>query len=113
MKTNEPDNRDAALRNVLKEWRTDAALPPRFQENVWQRIEHKQASNTPSIWDAVAGWIGSQLSRPALAASYVALLLVVGGTAGWTQAHQTNARVNSELGARYVQQLDPYQAVRQ
>jgi hypothetical protein len=110
MKTNEPDN---ALRKVLKEWRTDAALPPRFQENVWQRIERTQASASPSMWDVVARWIGTMLPRPALAVSYVTLLLVIGGTAGWTQAHQTNARVKSELGARYVQELDPYQAARQ
>src|SRR5882757_533301 len=105
MKTKEPDSHDAALRKVLKEWRTDAALPPRFQESVWQSIERKQAP-TPSMWDAVARWIGTVLPRPALAASYVALLLVIGGTAGWTQAHQTNARVKSELGARYVHALD-------
>jgi len=112
MKTNEPDSHDDALRRVLKEWRTDATLPPRFQKSVWQRIERTQASAAPSMWGVVAHWIGAILPRPALAAAYVTLLLVIGGTAGWTQAHQTNARVNSELGARYVQQLDPYQAPR-
>jgi hypothetical protein len=113
MKTNEPDNHEAGLRQVLKEWRIDAALPPRFQESVWQRIEHTQAPTAPSIWDAVARWIGTMLPRPALAVSYVTLLLVIGGTAGWTQAHQTNARVNNELGERYVHELDPYQTPRQ
>ncbi len=113
MKTDEPDNHDDALRKVLKEWRTDAALPPRFQENVWQRIELMHASAAPSIWAAVAHWIGTMLPRPAMTVAYVAVLLVVGATVGWTQAHQTNTRVNSELGARYVQELDPYQAVRQ
>ena len=112
MKTNEPNNRDDALRKVLKEWRADATLPPRFQESVWQCIERAQTSAAPSIWGVVAHWIGTILPRPALAAAYVALLLVIGGTAGWTQAHQTNARVNSELGERYVHELDPYQAPR-
>ena len=46
MKNNEPGNHDDALRNVLKEWRTDASLPPRFQEAVWRRIE--QAERTPA-----------------------------------------------------------------
>ena len=113
MKTNKPGNHDDALRKVLKEWRPDVALPPRFQESVWQCIERTQASTTPSVWVVVAHWIGTMLPRPAMAAAYVAILLVVGATAGWTQAHQTNIRVNNELGARYVQQLDPYQAVRQ
>jgi hypothetical protein len=113
MKTNEPDRRDDALRNVLKEWRTETALPPRFQENVWRRIERAQVQAAPSIWAAVAHWIGAMLPRPAMAAAYVAALVFIGATAGWTQAHHTNARVNSELGERYVQELDPYQAPRQ
>jgi hypothetical protein len=112
MKTDKPDHRDDALRNVLKEWHSDAALPPRFQENVWRCIQLAQAQTAPSLWAAVAHWIGTMLPRPAMASAYVAILLVVGATAGWTQAHHTNVRVANELGARYVQQLDPYQAVR-
>jgi hypothetical protein len=113
MKTNEPDNHEAVLRKVLKEWRTDAVLPPRFQESVWQRIERTKTSAAPSMSDAVARWIGTMLPRPSLAVAYITLLLVIGGTAGWTQAHQTNARVKSELGERYVHELDPYQAPRE
>jgi len=113
MKTNEPNNRDDALRKVLKEWHTDAALPPRFQESVWQGIEQTQVSAAPSMWGAVAHWISTILPRPTMAAAYIAVLLVVGTTVGWTRAHQTNARVNSELGERYVHELDPYQASRQ
>jgi hypothetical protein len=52
------------------------------------------------------------LPRPALAASYVALLLAVGVSAGWAQARQETARVRDELGQRYVRVLDPYQAPR-
>jgi|SRR5665213_4063795 len=113
MKTHEPDNRDDTLRKVLKEWRTDAALPPCFQENVWQRIERTQVSSAPSMLGAIARWIGTLLPRPAMAVAYVAVLLVVGATVGWTQGHQANARVKSELGERYVHELDPYQAPRQ
>ena len=112
MKTREPDNHEAALRKVLKEWRTDATLPPRFQENVWQHIERTQTSTAPSVGAVVAHWIGTMLPRPAMAAAYIAILLVVGATAGWTQAHQTNARVKGELGDRYARVLDPYQAPR-
>jgi hypothetical protein len=112
MKTEQPDNHDDALRNVLKEWHPAAVLPPRFQENVWQRIEHAEGQAAPSVWFAVRHWIGTRLPRPAMAAAYVAILLVVGATAGWTQAHRTNARVNNELGERYLNTLDPYQAPR-
>src|SRR5439155_9722244 len=116
MKTNEPGNHDEALRKVLKEWRTDAALPPGFQEAVWQRIERAEGVQTPaasSFWAFVAHWIGTVLPRPALATAYVAVLLAVGVTAGWAQARQNTARVKGELGERYVRVLDPYQTPRQ
>ena len=116
MKTNEPGNHDEALRKVLKEWRTDAALPPGFQEAVWQRIERAEGVQTPaarSFWTFVAHWIGTVLPRPALATAYVAVLLAVGVTAGWAQARQNTARVKGELGERYVRVLDPYQTPRQ
>lgn len=111
MKTN-PDNHDEPLRKVLKEWRTDASLPPRFQEGVWRRIERAQAPVTPSVWVVIAHWIGTVLPRPTMAAAYVTVLLAIGVTAGWAQAHQTDFRVKEELGQRYVRTLDPYQAPR-
>ncbi len=116
MKTIQPDNHEEALRKVLKEWRADAALPPRFQEAVWRRIERGEqatAPAAPSAWDVIAHWIGTMLPRPALAASYVAVLLALGMAAGWAQAHQETTRVKNELGERYVRVLDPYQTPRQ
>ena len=53
------------------------------------------------------------LPRPALAASYVAILLAIGVTAGWAQAHHETSRVKNELGERYVRMLDPSQTPRQ
>jgi len=98
---------------VLKEWRTDATLPPRFHEGVWRRIEWAQAPVAPSVWAVIAQWIGTVLPRPALAASYVAVLVAIGVTVGWAQAHQETARVKDELSQRYVRVLDPYLAPRQ
>lgn len=116
MKNNKPSKSDEALSELLKEWRTDATLPPRFQESVWRRIElaeQPSPSATPSAWTVVAHWIGTMLPRPALAVSYVAVLLAVGLTVGWTQGKQQSARVKGELGERYVRVLDPYQTPRQ
>jgi hypothetical protein len=113
MNTNEPGQQDEALRKLLKEWRADAPLPLRFQEAVWRRIERAPAPAAPSVWDVIADWIGTALPRPALAASYLALLLTLGVAAGWTQARQESARVKGELGDRYIRTLDPYQAPRQ
>jgi len=100
------------LRKMLKEWRSDAPLPPHFQEQVWQRIERAQTTAVPSVWAVVAHWVGTVLPRPALAASYVAVLLTIGVTAGWAQARQETGRVKAELGQRYVRVLDPYLAPR-
>src|SRR5438445_13612530 len=100
MKTDEPGNHDEALSKVLKEWRTDASLPPRFQEGAWRRIERAQAPAAPSVWATIAHWIGTVLPRPALAASYVAILLAIGVTVGWAQAHQETRRVKKNEYAR-------------
>ena len=114
MKKPEPIQKDEQLSKALREWKVDASLPPHFQEGVWRRIEGTSAARatTPSVWGVFAHWIGTMLPRPAMAAAYVAVLLAVGATAGWMQAHQTNARVKGELGERYVRVLDPYQTPR-
>ncbi len=113
MKTDQPGNREQALHKVLQEWRAQASLPPGFQEAVWRRIERAQAPAATSVWVAISHWIEAVLSRPALAVSYLGLLLVVGGTVGWAQAHEASARVKDDLGQRYVRELDPYQAPRE
>jgi len=112
MKT-EPEGDDEVLRKVLKEWRTDAPLPPRFQEGVWRRIERLRDPIAPSLWAMLVQWAGAALARPALATSYVAVLLAIGMTVGWVQARQNTTRVRDALGERYVRVLDPYQAPRQ
>ena len=101
------------LRRVIREWKVAEPLPPHFQEGVWRRIEQAQTRHPVSAWAAVANWIATVLPRPALAASYVAVLLAIGVTAGWAQARQETARVHDELGQRYVRVLDPYLAPRQ
>lgn len=112
MKTN-AGNDEEQLSKLLKEWRADVSLPPRFQEAVWQRIDRDRSSARLSGWAAIAHWINNALPRPALAAAYMAILLALGLTAGWAEARQTTAHVKDELGNRYVQALDPYQTPRQ
>lgn len=111
MKT-EPGNDEQKLSKLLKEWRSDISLPPRFQEGVWHRLERSESKTNSSGWAAFAHWIGNVLPRPALAVSYIAVFLAIGLTAGWAEARQTTARVKGELGDRYVQSLDPYQTPR-
>ena len=97
----------------MREWKVTEALPPRFQDGVWRRIERAQTRQAGSAWAVVANWIATVLPRPALATAYVTVLLAIGVTAGWAQARQQTARVHDELGQRYVRVLDPYLAPRQ
>jgi hypothetical protein len=110
MKTNK-SNDDGALRALLQEWKPQPPLPPRFQERVWRRIERAETTPAPSVSLAaiLANWIGTLLPRPAFATAYVAVLLAIGASAGWSHARLETTRVTSSLSARYVQAVDPYQ----
>jgi hypothetical protein len=95
------------LDGLLREWTVSEPAPPGLQERVWSRIARAEARSAPprwfSLWDAVSG----VFRRPAVAAGYVTVLLAAGFAAGaWTARLDTN-RVESQLGHRYVQSLDP------
>lgn len=106
MLENQEPGKDGQLRNALREWVVDTKLPPRFQEEVWRRISREKDLRPPSFRRVVIRWIEAIFSRPALAGSYVAVLLVAAVTAGFWQGHGTRA---SEWRVRYVQSVDPYQ----
>lgn len=113
MKT-EPENKDdTALRSLLREWTPSSELPPRFKDQVWHRIERAESApgRNVSPMEILTGWIANILPRPALATAYITTLLVLGASVGWKQARQQSAQVASELGARYVHSVDPYQAI--
>lgn len=103
---------DLALRSLLQEWRMETSLTPDFASIVWRRIERDQSKQNSSIWMWFIQKIDSGLPKPALATSYLALLLAIGLTAGWTQGRQTSERIKSELGDRYLRVLNPYQPPR-
>lgn len=115
MKTNNSNESDVPLRPLLKEWKPKGSLPPRFQAEVWRRIERAEAAPVPSVSLATvfANWLTNLLPRPALATAYVAGLLVMGASVGWTQARHESVRVSGELSARYAQMVDPYRTTPQ
>ena len=115
MKTNNSNENDTSLRALLKEWKLEASLPPRFQEQVWRHIERAETAPVVSVslTAVFKNWLTRWLPRPALATAYVTALLVVGASVGWSQARQETARVTGELSARYAQAVDPYQATPQ
>jgi len=112
MPENRPSEKEEALSRLLRTWKAEAALPPRFQEAVWNRIASAEAGHPPSLWQAAIVWVERTLGRPALAVSYVAVLLFAGLGAGYWHGEGKTARAASEWRTRYVQTVDPYQMPR-
>lgn len=108
MKPNESTNEP--LDQALREWKVTAALPPRFQEEVWRRIALSEVRSRVSWWADLRHSIEAAFRRPALAISYLAILLLVGLSAGLTQARQASARMDQTLESRYLHSVDPYLA---
>ena len=80
MKTDDP-----TLSALLRTTRLSPTLPPRFQQNVWRRIEDAGAPANPASWlDALAGLI----LRPRFALAAAAVLLVTGIFAGTLEGRQ-------------------------
>lgn len=113
MTARDPSNEDANLSGLLKEWKVATPLPPRFQEQVWRRIEHREAQPAPiaAPWTRLRDWVANVVPRPALAVAYVAVLLAAGAGIGWTRAQHEALRVSNQLSQRYVKTVDPFQAL--
>ena len=110
MKNIEPGEKNEALSKALQEWKVTTPLPPRFQEQVWQRIAHAEGHAQPPLWSQFLGWLETALPRRAVAASYVTILLLAGLTAGFWESRHAAAEMDDALGRRYVQMVDPFQA---
>ena len=102
---NKPDFNpdDAKLRALLRESRVSPQLPPRFQENVWRRIEHAGAGRSveSASWlDALVAWV----LRPRLAFTAAAALVLAGVLLGVRDGVQ-HARQDAQ--AHYLAAVAP------
>lgn len=100
------------LRDAMSAWQVKTPLPPRFQEQVWQRIALAESQQAGSWWLVVIRRVELVFARPALAASYVAILVSIGLGMGYLQADRKTAEKESQGRALYVQSVDPYQMPR-
>lgn len=92
---------DIRLREVLYAARPSPSLPPRFQENVWRRIEHARAPVKSGSWlDAFAALI----LRPRFAYATVAALVLAGVLLGTYSGAQTAKQTEQ---ARYLASVAP------
>ena len=92
---------DTRFREVLRAARPSPSLPPRFQENVWRRIEDAETPAKSGSWlDALA----TLVLRPRFAYATVATLVLAGVLLGTYQGAQT-ARQSEQ--ARYLAAVAP------
>ena len=96
MNTPNQDLADGKLHSLLRESRPASTLPPRFQENVWRRIEQGEVPGRSSSWiEALAGL----LLKPRFAVATVGVLLLIGTLLGSLDG-QSRARLVAQ--ERYV-----------
>jgi hypothetical protein len=95
---------DARLGALLRESCVSPALPPRFQEGVWRRIEEAAApvkSTGGIIWlDALV----TLVLRPRLAMVTAAVLMVAGALLG---VREGNQMAKQDAQARYLAAVAP------
>jgi len=85
MNENRQPVEDPALNALLREARVSPALPPRFQQNVWRRIEDAEAPAKANSWlDALAALV----LRPKFAMVAAAVVLLAGIFAGTVEGRQ-------------------------
>ena len=111
MKNFLPDDSNDSLSKVLREWKVSAPLPPRFEEQVWQRIARSEAAAKSSLWKQLSNWLDFVLPRPAVAASYLSVLLLAGVATGYWRGHERAAHLQQEMSSRYLLSVNPYQTL--
>jgi hypothetical protein len=95
---------DPKLTTLLRDVRPAPELPPRFQQNVWRRIEDAEAPEKSASWlDTLAALI----LRPRFAYVVAAILLLAGALAGTMEGRQL-AHQDAQLN--YLASVAPHAA---
>ncbi|HEX5399905.1 MAG TPA: hypothetical protein VFY06_12750 [Verrucomicrobiae bacterium] len=92
---------DPKLSALLRESRVSPSLPPRFQENVWRRIENAETPAESKSWiDSLAALI----LRPKFAFATVAVLMLAGILLG---THEGSQIARQDAQSRYLTAVAP------
>lgn len=95
---------DEKLGVLLRQSRATPSLPPRFQQNVWRRIEDAEAPARPGSWlDTLA----TLILRPRFALAATGILLLAGILAGTVEGHQLAHR---DAQMNYLTSVAPHAA---
>jgi hypothetical protein len=94
---------DARLGTLLRASRVSPALPPRFHEGVWRRIEEADAPAPGGMaWlDALAALV----LRPRFALAAATVLIVAGAMLG---VREGNQMAHQDAQARYLAAVAPH-----
>jgi len=85
MKENNQLPDDPQLNALLRQGRVSPGLPPRFQQNVWRRIEGADAPAKSESWlDALA----NAILRPRFAIAAAVVMLLAGVLTGTLEGRQ-------------------------
>ena len=95
---------DLNLRTQLRAAKPSPDLPPRFQENVWRRIESGESAGKQSADPTWLEALAALLLRPRFAVATAALLVIAGGLWGVRDGTEF-ARKDAQ--ARYVAAVAP------
>ena len=99
-----PEASDTRLGALLRESRVSPALPPRFQEGVWRRIEDSAAPVKAASGLAWLDALAALVLRPRLALATAAALMVAGALLG---ARNGNQMAHQDAQARYLAVVAP------
>ena len=99
----------APLSNLLKTWRHEPPEAPRFQADVWTRIQSAQTRGESA--GILTGWFGFSTrllhqAWPIAAVLTVTLSVLAGAGAGWVRGHRQSEALQADA---YVRSIDPLQ----
>ena len=105
MKENNQLPEDPQLSALLRQGRVSPGLPPRFQQNVWRRIEDAE---TPAKSDSWLDALANLILRPRFAIAAAVVMLLAGILTGTMEGRQM-ARHDAQMN--YLASVAP-QSVR-
>lgn len=96
MNTSQQNSDEGRLSTLIREARSESALPPRFHENVWRKIEQTEIRAKPASWiELLAGL----LLKPGFALATATVVLATGTLLGSLNGQAQARQVAQE---RYV-----------
>ena len=100
-----PDPNDAKLGTLLRASRVAPALPPRFQEGVWRRIEEAECAGHSTGGIAWLDALAALVLRPRFALATATVLIVAGALLGVREGSQM---AKQDAQARYLAAVAPH-----